>query len=248
MGRRPPTDGLGRQVVDEGADGGRVERALDGLDAFVQGLLGVVRAGSPPVAWARIGPVSISRWATWTVVPVSLTPAARASRTACHPGNAGSSAGWVLRMRPGKASCTGWARTVPNPAITTTSTPAATRASVTARVYALAVEPGAEAAEVGPVDQDRGDAGGPRPRRGPGTGGRRLPGRPGDRWPGWPRGWCRSPRPARRSGQVTRSASACRSGGHGRTLPAPPAVGGPGRRARRTRATRRPCDRHEVPG
>ena len=37
-----------------------------------------------------------------TVQPVTFTPAARASRTACQPLNAGSSAGWVLTMRSGK--------------------------------------------------------------------------------------------------------------------------------------------------
>ncbi len=84
---------------------------------------------------ARIGPASISNVATWTVVPVSVTPAARASSTACHPGKAGSSAGWVLRIRPGKASCTGRSSTVPNPAMTTTSTCAADNTAVSRRVY-----------------------------------------------------------------------------------------------------------------
>ena len=34
-----------------------------------------------------------------TVQPVTFTPKSSASSTACQPGNAGSSAGWVLRMR-----------------------------------------------------------------------------------------------------------------------------------------------------
>ena len=57
-------------------------------------------------SWARIGPASISRVARCTVHPVSGTPAARASRTPCQPGNAGSRAGCVLRIRSGKARWT----------------------------------------------------------------------------------------------------------------------------------------------
>ena len=61
-----------------------------------------VSPGSTSTAsWARIGPSSTASVATCTVQPVTLTPAARASRTACQPLNAGSRAGWVLRMRPG---------------------------------------------------------------------------------------------------------------------------------------------------
>ncbi len=61
----------------------------------------VSSASTGTAARARTGPESISKVATWTVVPVSDTPADSASATACHPGNAGSSAGWVFRMRPG---------------------------------------------------------------------------------------------------------------------------------------------------
>ena len=50
----------------------------------------------------------MSTVATWTVQPVTVTPAARASSTACQPGKAGSRAGWVFRIRPGKASWAGW--------------------------------------------------------------------------------------------------------------------------------------------
>ena len=42
--------------------------------------------------WARIGPSSSSSVATCTVHPVSLAPAASASRTACQPLNAGQQA------------------------------------------------------------------------------------------------------------------------------------------------------------
>ena len=52
----------------------------------------------------------------------SLTPAARASRTPCQPGKSGSSAGWVLRMRPGNALWTSSVMTVPKPAMATRST------------------------------------------------------------------------------------------------------------------------------
>ncbi len=51
-------------------------------------------------SWARIGPASMSTVARWTVHPVTVAPAARASSTACQPGKAGSSAGWVFRIRP----------------------------------------------------------------------------------------------------------------------------------------------------
>src|SRR5664279_2060473 len=85
--------------------------------------------------WASTGPASISRVAMWTVVPVSVTPASRASATACHPGNAGSSAGWVLRILPPKAVWIDWPSTVPNPAITTTSMSASDRTPVIDRVY-----------------------------------------------------------------------------------------------------------------
>src|ERR1700738_276701 len=49
---------------------------------------------------ARIGPVSVPASTRCTLHPVTLTPYSSASGTACAPGNAGSSAGWVLRMRP----------------------------------------------------------------------------------------------------------------------------------------------------
>ena len=54
-------------------------------------------------SWATIGPPSSVASTRWTVTPVTATPCARASRTACAPGNAGSSDGWVLRMRPANA-------------------------------------------------------------------------------------------------------------------------------------------------
>ena len=105
------------------ADGVGVERALHRLDALVQGRLGVAgehrhrglgqhRAGvhlqgGDVDGGPRLGPRRR---------PGRRPP--RASR-----GRPGSRAGWVLRMRPGKAAWMGWPRTVPNPAMTTTSIP-----------------------------------------------------------------------------------------------------------------------------
>src|ERR1019366_1550055 len=48
--------------------------------------LSLVSNGSTTTAsWARIGPVSTSAVATCTLQPVTLTPAARGSSTACQP-------------------------------------------------------------------------------------------------------------------------------------------------------------------
>ena len=58
-------------------------------------------SGSTSTArWARIGPVSTPSSTRCSVQPVTVTPCASASRTACAPGNAGSSAGCVLSTRP----------------------------------------------------------------------------------------------------------------------------------------------------
>ena len=70
---------------------------LDSFDALVERVLGVVRRRPARAAWASTGPVSTPASTTCTVQPVSAAPAASASRTAWAPGNAGSSAGWVLR-------------------------------------------------------------------------------------------------------------------------------------------------------
>ena len=65
------------------------------------------RPGSTGTAsWATIGPPSSVASTRWTVTPVTATPAASASRTACSPGNAGSSDGWTLRIRPANAART----------------------------------------------------------------------------------------------------------------------------------------------
>ena len=104
------------------ADGGRVQAPLHLFDALVQGgdgvagqdrhlLLGQDRARRRSRAW---------RGARCSRSP-SPRPPGR-PRTACHPGKAGSRAGWVFRIRPGKASKSGRARTVPKPAMATRST------------------------------------------------------------------------------------------------------------------------------
>jgi hypothetical protein len=98
-----------------------IEAALDRLDALVQRLDGVAgedRDGLLGQDRAVVDPSS----ATCTVTPVTLAPYSSVSRTACQPLNAGSSAGCVLTMRPGYASCTGFSRIVPKPAMTTRST------------------------------------------------------------------------------------------------------------------------------
>ena len=185
------------------------------------------------MAWARIGPVSISRWATWTVVPVSGTPAARASRTACHPGKAGSRAGWVLRIRPGIGvvdrlvehgaeaghdhhvdaggdQCVGQRPGVADP-----------------------VEAGAESAEVGPVDQDGRHRGGRGHVEGPARAVGRPPGRPGSPSARMASRMVPLPEASTPIRDRWRGCVTCRSAGHGRTLPAPPGCG-PSRRARRS--------------
>ena len=88
--------------------------------------------------------------------------------------------------------------TVPNPAITTTSMPPATSASVHGRGVGVTVEGGAEATEPGPVDQQGRDRGRIGHARRPDRAGRRPPAGPGARRRRWPRGWCPFPRPAPR--------------------------------------------------
>ena len=85
-------------------------------------------------SWARIGPWSTCSVATCTVHPVTLTPAARASRTAWAPGKAGSSEGWVFTTRPAKALNIGAASTVMKPAIATSSMPAPSSSATTCSV------------------------------------------------------------------------------------------------------------------
>ena len=86
----------------------------------------------------------------------------------------------------------------------------------------LTVEPGAEPAEVGPVDQDGRVSRRRRPRRGPGTGGRRRPGRTGRSVARMASRMVPLPEASTpiRTGDV--NVSRVESGGHGRTLPAPP--------------------------
>ncbi len=64
------------------------------------------RAGPRTGSWATIGPPSRVSSTRWTVQPVTGTPWASASPTACAPGNAGRSDGWVLRIRPANAPST----------------------------------------------------------------------------------------------------------------------------------------------
>ena len=106
-------------IGDEAADGCGIQAPLHLLDALVQGLLGVVRQDRDRLLGEDRAVVDLDV-ATWMVVPVTLTPAASASRTACHPLNAGSSAGWLFRTRPGYASVRP-GTTVPKPAMTTRS-------------------------------------------------------------------------------------------------------------------------------
>ena len=58
---------------------------------------------------------------TMTVHPVTLTPYASASRTPCAPGNDGSSAGWVLTIRPPNRPRNVAPNSFMNPASTTRS-------------------------------------------------------------------------------------------------------------------------------
>ena len=62
--------------------------AFDRFDPGVQVPLGVARQDGTR-RWARTGPVSTPLSTTITLAPVSVAPAASASRTAWAPGNSG---------------------------------------------------------------------------------------------------------------------------------------------------------------
>ena len=99
-----------------------VETSLHFFDPLVQRLDGVVGEHAAPPPGRGSGRRRPRGAAMCTVQPVTFTPAASASPTACQPLNAGSSAGCVLTMRSGKASWIGFSRMVPKPAIATRST------------------------------------------------------------------------------------------------------------------------------
>ena len=82
-----------------------------------------VSLGSTSTAFcARIGPSSRTSVATWTVQPVTFTPARMASKTTWFPLNMGRSAGCVLRILPLKPrSKITRCRIVMKPAIATKS-------------------------------------------------------------------------------------------------------------------------------
>ena len=132
-----------------------------------------------------------------TVQPVTLTPAASASSTACQPLNAGSSAGWVFTIRSGYASWIGFSRIVPKPAIATRSTSCACERVDDLVGVRDAVEVLPEARALDDLHRDAGDLARRRSLR---TGGRPAPRRPGGRPP---RSACRyrarCPTPALRS-------------------------------------------------
>ncbi len=73
----------------------------------------------------------------------------------------------MLRIRPGKASWTGWAEHGAEPGHDDHVDPGGDQRVGHGPGVPLAVEPGAESAVVGPVDQDRGDGGGRRHVEGP---------------------------------------------------------------------------------
>ena len=54
-------------------------------------------------AWIKIGPLSTSKRARWTVQPVSLTPAAKACSTARTPRKAGEQAGMNIQNAIGES-------------------------------------------------------------------------------------------------------------------------------------------------
>ena len=82
------------------------------------------------------GPVSTPSSTRCTVTPESFTPYASASATACAPGNAGSSAGWVLTTRCGKRPRKPGPRMRMKPASTTRSGSCAATASASAVFHA----------------------------------------------------------------------------------------------------------------
>ncbi len=81
------------------------QAALHRLDALVQARLRCRPAPSGTRSCAITGPLSTPWSTTMTLAPVSVAPAASASRTACAPGNSGRYAGWVL-MRFGASAST----------------------------------------------------------------------------------------------------------------------------------------------
>ena len=142
--------------------------------------------------------------------PVTFTPAASASRTACQPLNAGSSAGCVLTTRPPNASRNGSDRIVPKPAIATRSTSWRSSAATTSLVYATRSKAGPKSVRSTSSARDPGLAGDvERAARAVGEHDRR----PGGRGRASPGGWCRFPKRERRPAlprtlaQTLRSAS-----------------------------------------
>ena len=97
------------------------ELALHVLDPLVQASPRRRPGRTATSRWASTGPVSTPASTRCTVAPVTVTPAASASRTACAPGKAGSSAGWVLISRPPNASSTAGPTIFMKPAETTRS-------------------------------------------------------------------------------------------------------------------------------
>ena len=72
-------------------------------------------------AWSRMAPVSTPESMRKIVAPVTFTPYASASRGPCMPGKDGSSAGWVLIIRPPNRSRNAGPTSFMNPALITRS-------------------------------------------------------------------------------------------------------------------------------
>ena len=103
-GHAPAVDD--QRVGQQQRDRARQQPVLDRADPVVEAGRRRRRAGSSTASCATIGPPSSVASTRWTVQPVTAAPCASASATACPPGNAGSSDGCVLRIRPPKAAST----------------------------------------------------------------------------------------------------------------------------------------------
>ena len=89
-------------VFEEQTNGFGVDPVFFRQDACRQRLLRVVIEDRHR-SLATIGPVSMPSFTMWTVHPVNFTPCSSACLCASSPGNEGSNAGWIFRIRLGNS-------------------------------------------------------------------------------------------------------------------------------------------------
>ena len=93
----------GQTALRERAHRFREQPVLDGVQALTQALFGVIVVNAHRAPASGSGPESTPSSTRWTVTPVLLAPAARASSIGVRPGNAGRSEGWTLTTRSREA-------------------------------------------------------------------------------------------------------------------------------------------------